>query len=265
MTTALLMKSLAERSRSLLWWTVGIVVMGAFQLSVYPSIQQDQEGFENLADSFPEAMKLFFDIEGYTTPSGYLNIEMFSLVVPFVFLAVGVTAGAAATAGEEERGTLDLLLALPITRIAVVLDKFAALTIVVGLLGLVTFGSLVLGTAVVGLEISLSLLAAGTVASLALGLLYGAVGLLIGAATGKRAAAVGGGVALALAAFLLESLAPAASWLEPWQPLSPWHWLLGNQPVRFGLDYGYVALSLAVTAVLVCAAALVFRRRDIST
>jgi ABC-2 type transport system permease protein len=242
-----------------------MVTIAAFQLAVYPSIKKDVAAFEELADSFPEAMKFFFDIENYTSPSGYLNVEMFSLVVPFVFLSVGVAAGAAATAGEEERGTLDILLALPVHRTTVLLDKFAALMLSLLALAAITVGALLVGTRLVDLDISLRLLVEGTAASLLLGLLYGAVGLLLGALTGRRGAALGGGVALALAAFLLESLAPAADWLEPWQPVSPWYWLLGNEPVRNGLDLGYAALSVVVTAAFVGAAVATFRRRDITT
>jgi len=265
MSRSLVAKAFRDRSRSLLWWAVGMVTIAAFQLAVYPSIKKDVAAYEELAESFPEAMKFFFDIENYTSPSGYLNVEMFSLVVPFVFLSVGVAAGAAATAGEEEKGTLDILLALPVRRTTVVLDKLAALTLSLLTLAVVTVVSLFVGTRLVDLDISLGLLVEGTAASLLLGLLYGAVGLLLGALTGRRGAALGGGVALALGAFLLESLAPAADWLEPWQPASPWYWLLGNEPVRNGLDLAYASLSLAVTAVLVAAAVAVFRRRVITT
>ena len=265
MTTALVVKSFRDRWRSLFWWAVGLTTMAGFQLAVYPSIKSDVAAYEELADSFPEAMKLFFDIENYTSPEGYLNVEMFSLIIPFIFLSIGVAAGAAATAGEEEKGTLDLLLALPVRRTAVVLDKFVALTLSLVVMALVTLTVILVGSRLVGLEIGLGPLVAGTAASLLIGLLYAAVALVLGAASGRRGVALGGAVALALGAFLLESLAPAASWLEPWQPLSPWYWLLGNEPVRNGLDLGLTALAVAVTAVLVAAAVLIFRRRDIAT
>lgn len=265
MTLTLVLKSVRDRWRSVAWWAFAVVVMCGFQLAVYPSIHADQAAWQKLAESYPEAMKLFFDIELYATPSGFLEVEMFSLVIPFVFLAIGVSAGAAATAGEEENGTLDLLLALPVRRRAVVVDKFAAMLLSLLALAAVTVAVLFVGTRLADLEISLGALVAGTVASLLLGLLFGAVGLLLGAATGHRGASLGVGIGLALGAYLLDSLAPAADWLEPWQPASPWYWLFGNGPLTHGIDIGYAALSVGLTAVLVVAAVLVFERRDITT
>ena len=48
-------------------------------------------------------------------------------MVPLLLLIAAIGAGARATAGEEERGTLDLLLANPISRRRLVLEKLAAL------------------------------------------------------------------------------------------------------------------------------------------
>jgi ABC-2 type transport system permease protein len=108
-------------------------------------------------------------------------------MIPFILIGVALAAAAAATAGEEEAGTADLLLALPVTRGLVLVARALALTgAVVGLaaLGWVT---LVAGTTMVDLDVSTGGQAAGAVMTGLLGLLYGTLGLLLGALTGRRA------------------------------------------------------------------------------
>ena len=83
-----------------------------------------------MVDDYPDAFKAFFglgDNVDYTSAIGYLNGELFSFMVPLLLLIAAIGAGARATAGEEERGTLELLLANPISRRRLVLDKLAAL------------------------------------------------------------------------------------------------------------------------------------------
>ena len=66
-----------------------------------------------MLDAWPDALKEAFGLDAYTTGPGFLNTELFSMMFPIVLIAVALGAAAAATAGEEERGTADLLLAAP--------------------------------------------------------------------------------------------------------------------------------------------------------
>ena len=50
------------------------------------------------------------------SPAGYLNSQIYALLAPLLLLIFSIGGGAGAVAGEEERGTLDLLLAHPVRR-----------------------------------------------------------------------------------------------------------------------------------------------------
>ena len=63
--------------------------------------------------------------------AGFLNAEMFSMMVPLVLIAVACSGAAAATAGEEDRGTADLLLSMPLSRGRVIFAKALAMVIAV--------------------------------------------------------------------------------------------------------------------------------------
>ncbi len=264
-TAVLVARTLADRWRSLLGWGIGLVGVCAVQLAVYPSVRSSGQDMQTFVDQWPEALRETFGLDAYTTGPGFLNTELFSLMIPFILIGVALAAAAAATAGEEEAGTADLLLALPVTRGLVLVAKALALTgAVVGLaaLGWVT---LAVGTPLVDLDVSSSGLAAGAVMTGLLGLLYGTLGLLLGALTGRRGVTLGIGVALALGAFLLNALAPLAEWLEPWQDASPFAWALGAEPLVNGIDAPRALLLAGLSLAFAILAWLVFRRRDITT
>lgn len=258
-------RSASERWRSVLVWGLGLAAMAAIELAVYPSIAKSSAAMQDYVDQWPEAFKQAFGLEDYATGAGFLNAEMFSMIVPLGLIAVALGAAAAATAGEEERGTLDLLMSLPVRRWNVVLAKTLGMVIGVVVVSVLLVVTIVVGAPMVDLEVTAGNVVAATLMCGLLGLLFGGVGLLLGALTGHRAVALGAGMGLALAAFLLNVLAPMADWLEPWQKLSPFYWALDNKPLASGVDWAGAGLTLGLTVVLVVAAAVAFERRDIST
>ncbi|HYN30655.1 MAG TPA: ABC transporter permease subunit [Dermatophilaceae bacterium] len=258
-------RSLADRWRSLLAWAVGLAAIAAVQLTVYPSVSSSRQEMQAFVDQWPEAFREAFGLDAYASGPGYLNAELFSMVVPFVLVGVAIGAAAAATAGEEERGTADLLLSLPVTRGRVLLAKTLVMVTAVAVVAVSGWVVLVVGCPLVDLSIDSGDLAGGFAMAALLGVLYGAVALLVGALSGSRALALGAGVGLALAAFLLDALAPMADWLESWQQASPFDWAFGNSPLLQGSD-GVMALRMVgVTLLLLALAHLAFRRRDVTT
>jgi ABC-2 type transport system permease protein len=187
------------------------------------------------------------------------------MLVPLVLIAVAVGAAAAATAGEEERGTAELLLSLPVSRTRVLVAKTLVMLTSVAVVALAGWVALVVGTPLVDLDVAAVDLGAAFVMTGLLGLLFGALALFVGALTGSRAASLGAGIGLAIAAFLLDVLAPLADWLEGWQAASPFAWALQNEPLSTGVDGPGAALLLGVSLLLVVLAWVVFRHRDVST
>jgi ABC-2 type transport system permease protein len=258
-------RTLVDRWRSLLAWSLGLVAIAALQLSVYPSVRKSASGMQQFVEQWPKGLREAFGLETYTTGAGYLNAELFTFVVPLVLIAVAVTAGAATTAGEEEHGTADLLLALPVRRGTVLLARALALVVVLVVLTTLLTVTLVVGSRAVDLEVGTWNVAAACGAAALLGLLFGSLALAAGALTGRRAAALGVPVALALAAFLVQALGGLADWLERFQPYSPFHWAFADRPLTNGLDGQGAALLLGLTFDVLIAAALAYGRRDIRT
>ncbi len=132
-------KSLRDLRRSFLWWTLGLAGYVALIASVYPTIR-DNRDLDRLVESYPEALKAFIAFGGQfdiTSAAGYLGSELFSFMMPALFLVASVGHGAGTLGGEEERGTLDLLLATPLSRRRIALEKLAAMCVELAGLGVV--------------------------------------------------------------------------------------------------------------------------------
>ena len=261
------LKTLRDARRAIAWWTLGLIAMTALMVAVYPSVR-DNPDLNKMVEDYPDAFKAFLGLGenvDYTSPAGYLNSELFSFMVPLLLLVAAIGAGARATAGEEERGTLDLLLANPISRRRLVLDKLAALLAEIVVLALVLWLALVIGAAAVGMHISAAHLAAAITAAALLATAYGAIALFLGALLGRRGAAIGITAAGAVAAYLLSSLAELVTFLEPLRVASPFYHYAANNALQAGLAPAHIAVLLALALVAACAALVAFERRDLAS
>lgn len=261
----ILIKTLNDRRKALVGWTTGIVALIAMYMALWPTVSDQAEDFQELIDNYPEALRSIFAIEEITTPAGYLNTELLSFMAPLVFLSFAIGMATDTTAGEEERKTIDLLMANPVSRRRVILEKFGAL--VIGLVSIATMlvGAILLGSQIVDLNIGTGYVVAAAANQSMLGAGFGAVALLIACMTGKRGIARGIAAGLAIAAFLLNSLAPLADWLEPYRELSPMYHAIATEPLRHGLDIVSVLSLLGFSAVFLGASLFAFERRDLAT
>jgi ABC-2 type transport system permease protein len=114
------------------------------------------------------------------------------------------------------------------------------------------------------MRISGAHLASGTAGSVLVAILFGALSMAVGAATGRRSLAIGLTSALAVAAFLVNVLAPLVDSLSQVRRLSPFYHYAASDPLRHGLDAGDVAFLVVTAAIFAAATMLAFQRRDIA-
>ena len=260
------LQAVADRWRALAWWTLGLVALAAVNIVFWPTVQEQQEELNRLVESYPEALLALFGAGGgldLASEAGFLDSQIFAFMLPIVLLIYAIGFGAGAIAGEEDRGTMEILLANPISRRRLALEKAAALAATVGLLALAVFLVVWLGGLAVGLEPGVGNLAAAVFALFLLSSGFGALALGIGAATGRRGAAIGIAAAVALGGYLLQSLGPLVDALEPWTVLSPFAHYASGDRLREGFDAGAVAILLGLGLLLVGIAAASFERRDL--
>jgi ABC-2 type transport system permease protein len=166
-------------------------------------------------------------------------------------------------AGEEETGTLEILLVTPVSAVRLVLQLAAALATSVVALGAVVYVSMLVSSPPFGLGIDAADLAGATLAMVLLGLEFGWLALAVGAATGRRGVAIGVASTAAVGAYVLYVGGELVTALEPWRPLSPFDQALAGGPLGAGLPVAYLWMPV-VAAVFIAIAFPIFDRRDIA-
>lgn len=261
----LLRRALGGHVRALVAWCVGIAAYVALIAAIFPSLEGTAD-IDELLQSYPEALRELFGLSAgsFSTGAGFLDAELFSLMLPLLVIVLAVGSGARTFAGEEDSGRLELVLAYPVRRAEAVLWKGVAVAAEVAAACLAGFAAIVALDPIVGLDIPIGRVAAAVGAVAALGLLHGWLALGLGAAVPSRIAAIAVPSALAAVGYLVGGLHELAGWLDPLRVLSPFWWI-GSSPLQGGVRPGGVALVVAVAAVCLVAGALLVERRDLRT
>ena len=157
-------KSLRDERWAMVWWALGLSLLAALVIAFFPSIRGNDD-FNRLMESYPENLKALFgftELTDITSAVGFLNAELFAFMAPLLFVIHGVVLGSGSIAGEEGRGTLEILLTEPITRGTLVAQKFAAMITATVVLALVLWIVLVIGALAIDMDVSALRLAATT-------------------------------------------------------------------------------------------------------
>ena len=99
----ILLKTLRDKRRSMLFWGIGLVSMAIIIMSFLPIITAESETIEAYIEILPEEFMAAFggDIADISTPEGFLNAELFFFMTPILFLVFTVGLGAGAIAGDD--------------------------------------------------------------------------------------------------------------------------------------------------------------------
>jgi beta-exotoxin I transport system permease protein len=254
-------KALWDQRKVLPAWASGLALIILLESAMWPSIES-MPSLEAYLDDFPPALKELFALEEMVTGTGFLNAELFTLSLPLMFLIYGITRGARMIAGEEESGTLDLLLVTPLSATRLLVQEALALTTGVALLGVVVVVATVVGSAAFGLDIDPRAALAGSLAITLLGVEFGVAALVTGALTGRRSLALGVASGLAMAAYVLFVAGLFVDDLATWRGWSPFEQALHAGPLsaEVPVSFGW----LAIVPVVVCAVSLpLWARRDV--
>lgn len=241
--------------------TLMFAFMGVMLGPMYNLIDEALVGF---TDNFPEALLALFGGGGdIATPEGWYQVETFGMMAPIAVMVVTVMIGARALAGEEESRTMGLLLANPISRSTIVLEKTFTMIVYALVVGFATFAGVAVGSSLGGLGMSMGNIAATSLLVTLLGLVFGALALVLGAATGRVRIAVFGSIGAALAFHLLNAFLPLSDSLAGYAKWSPFYYYLSSDPLNNGMDWGDGALLAGLAVGLVALSVGLFQRRDL--
>ena len=258
--SGILAKTLSEHQGLLIGTGALMFYMGLLMGPLWGFIPED---FKDFVDQFPDALLAMVGGANMSTAAGFYQAEIFAITGPIAIIVLTVSIGARALAGEEEKHTMGLLLANPISRSTVVREKALAMVIYAFTFGFIAFLGVWVGDLIGGVGLGFSQIAGTTILLTMLGLVYGGVALMVTAATGKRTLGVYAAAGLALVAYFMASFLPVREQYAGWARLSPFHYYLGSDPLVNGMSWGHGGVLAGLSLGLVALSIPLFQRRDL--
>jgi len=251
----------ASEHQGLLMITAGAMFLMGVMIG--PMYTLMDESLARLSDQFPETLLALFGGGDMSTPEGFFQIEIFGLMAPIAVMVVAVAIGARALAGEEENHTMGLLLANPVRRSKIVLEKAWAMVVYAFVVGFAIFASVTIGSLLGGLGMNLGDVAATSLLVTLVGLVFGSLSLALSAGTGQVRIALYGAVGAALIFYVLNAFLQLDANLGEWARVSPFYYYLGSDPLLEGMHWGHGALLGGLSVSLIGLAVWLFSKRDL--
>jgi len=252
--------------RSLAIWSTAFAAMIALYSVIWPSVRGNTQ-WQELFNTLPQAYRALFASGGQLdlgTAPGYLGIELMGFLGPALMAVYAISIGAAAIAGEESRGGLEVTLSAPVARGQVLAERSIGLLIDMTAVAVAAGLALWVFSLAFSMGLGVAAIASAAAALGIFGFFTGAVALAVGAGTGSAGLARGIAALAAVASYLINALANVTTAVKSARPVSPFYLLFGNEPLVHGLRVAG-ALSVTATALLVLAAgAVAFARRDLT-
>ena len=254
------MKTLRDYRVSFVSAAVVLVLMAVLALSIYPSYREGLEDFE-----LPAGFQGFIGEAGsIASPPGFVSAEFFSWI-PLLLIVVAVIAGTGVIAGEEAAGTLDLLLAQPVSRRRLLLERFAGAAVGVALAALAGMPGFIITKLFVDFDVSNGRLLAASVNMIPPTLLFLAFSLWMSTTLPTRTAASTLSIGLVVVTYVLNLVGSSVEALDWLRWFSPFYWSDASRVLIRGFDYARAGGLLVVAALFLVLALRSFERRDIAS
>ena len=262
-TPELVAAPLRTLRRTTFWWALGLAVLVAMTMSVWPAVK-GASGVSRALDQLPSGVVQAFGLQNFGSPAGFLRGNLYDFFVPLLLAAAAVMLVNGQTAGEESTGRLELYLAQPVDRRAVFAGRVIAALIALIVITAVLLVAQLASDAAVDLHIDAGYVVSTVVLSALLGILFGGLAAAVAGVGARPPVVLSVGLGVAFAGLIVSSLFPLSPVLAPWRHLSPWDWAFGGTPLEQGTDLWRFA-ALAVPAVILTAVGVVsVAKRDIA-
>jgi ABC-2 type transport system permease protein len=257
----LLKHELKSRWGAILGWGVGLTLFGAMYISIFPEAEEQMVALADL--SIYQAMGI--ELGSFEAFIGSTVV----LFVPILLGIYGIITSTGAVAGEDDSGTLELVLAMPLHRWQIISVKAIAIS-AAALLILVIAGlgnAAVLSAIKTRVEVDVSplQLIGAVLNGWPISLAFMMIGLFLGAYLPTRRSAALTTTVIFVASYFGENLSGLVASLEPLKPLSLFTYFDSSVTVfTEGVEVGDVFLLLGVAAVFFLLAAISFQRRNVT-
>ena len=264
MPGAIFIETLRRNWRQVLYWGLGLGLLGYYVQIIVPNVDALNE-YAQLLATLPPVMLQMLGIDGAAAiakPEGFIGLGFFTYAL-IVMIIYGVLSGMNITASEEDAGILDVLLSLPVPRWRLIVERFAAYVLITTGIAMAGFAGLIAGGSGTALPVNPARLLSGSLNLVPAVLLVIAFTACMAALTRRRALPIT--ILFLVASYFIDFLASATTHAltDALSKLSFFTYYDAQNVMIQGVTVGNVAVLLAAALVLIAAALWFFQRRDI--
>ena len=246
---------------SIAGWLIAFVSLTALYVAFFPVMKSS--GISAALDSYPPALRDALGLADMTSPAGFIQATVFSLVMPVVMIIFAVLAGTWVIGDDEATGTLDLLLSQPISRNRLVLARTAGTLLLVVVYSFSVFASVLVVGSFVDLHPPLMKLLSACVMLALLTATFLMITVFITCLTGQRTVARAVSGFIAVMAYLMQNFASQVPDFDSAKYVSLFYYYSGHHPLYNGFNFSDFSLLFALVILLIFASLIAFGKRDI--
>ena len=211
------LKNLRDMKNNLIYWTIGITILGFYISYAYSSFAEDIDTWNELLANFPEELMYFFGgSEGMdmSTFAGFLNLEIFGLMGPIMLIIVGINSGTHIVAGELNNKTLEMVMSTSIGKNKYLFQQILVMVTRIVIISIILWSNFFIFANLFNLELDLKNLTAIVFHLTLLSLSIASFSLLIGSITGNKSTTLGISAGIAVLSYFINSISPMIKSIE---------------------------------------------------
>jgi ABC-2 type transport system permease protein len=255
---AVLGRGLRDQARAPLTWGGGLGALSALIAAMWPSIEGS---VDQLLESYPEGLKDAFNIAELDSVEQYVDAEMLSLIVPLALAFFAIRCVVRTTVGAEERGHLDTLLSLPLSRRVLVAGSYLVTGLAAAAVLAVVWALTSVAGTIAGTGISAGTLAVGVFNVWPLAMAFAGLAVLAAGALRHPGAVTAVATGTLVAMYVVDVVGKLSDTLEPLRVASAFRWY--GSAIQDGFDASHAAGLVLAGVLLAVAGAVLFERRDV--
>jgi len=246
----------------LLGWGLTLGLVTFYLTLLYKPMIEQQSQLTSLMQAYgPSFLAFFGGTLDILSPAGYIDFAYFSYI-PIVAGIFSLLVGSGLILADEEHGTLDLVLAHPVSRTALFWGRLLAFVAVTAGILFISWLGFLAGLSDTGWDVSAFALLLPHLDLFVILMLFGALALFLSLALPSRTLAASVTGALLVASYFVTSMARINDKLAGLNDLSPLKYYEGGRALE-DLNWEHLLGLLGFTLLFTLLAWLLFERRDV--
>ena len=251
-----------SRWKNILIWSVSMFILALVFTGLYDSFKGEITDMMGNAPKLMEAMMGPIS-EDAVTPEIWLGIELYGLLFPILLAIIAVSAGASAIGTEEESGTIELILASPISRGRVVLEKSLGIMIQLGIVSGFLWVGIATGSLLFPFDVSLTNVFFATAMGWIFGTTVAYITMSIQSLKGRKGLALGVGSGFVGLSYVIMVISGVLNGLNSLKYTSLFNYYDGRSVLINGLNETSFAVMLGLSGLFLVVSLYGFYNRDV--